>query len=441
MAAMTGEQIYHNFSDGKPGPLQDAAHSVGKLAGSYQGIAQKFEAAQNRMMQSWTGGAAQAASHGAAPLAPAMRLSAEHLSGYASAHNQQWQAFDIARRTVQPVPPMPAALDPMELIKIGITRGPGAELEAIKSHQDAVAAHNAAAEHNVRVMDGYQGATDVNRNIPANYPWPKYGGGTFSTEDDGGDKPGGDDDGDSRESGGGGEKTGPGGSGLSGPGGGLPNGAVEASSVGTLPPTKDVDDTWTNRRLDPAPATPPPPTDPPIVPPANRGDKDKDKHDDGKSGWPEEEGPEGPEPPGPDLGEDDLDDGTTPASSSSGDLSAWRDSSNFGPVAGPWGAGDRAGGDASRAGGGTAFGPGGPGDGLGAGRGAGAAAGAGFRSGTAGGRGGVGGFGGAAPPRGRGEEDDEHNRPEYLVEPDPNSLFGTDEQASSPVIGAAWKPE
>lgn len=37
--------------------------------------------------------------------------------------------------------------------------------------------------------------------------------------------------------------------------------------------------------------------------------------------------------------------------------------------------------------------------------------------------------------RGRGEEDSEHHTPSYLVEPDPEGLFGTDEPTMPPVIG------
>jgi hypothetical protein len=37
--------------------------------------------------------------------------------------------------------------------------------------------------------------------------------------------------------------------------------------------------------------------------------------------------------------------------------------------------------------------------------------------------------------QGRGEDDYEHSRADYLVEPDPNAIFGTDEQTSKPVIG------
>jgi len=42
------------------------------------------------------------------------------------------------------------------------------------------------------------------------------------------------------------------------------------------------------------------------------------------------------------------------------------------------------------------------------------------------------GMGGA---RGDGDEDDEHQRPAWLVEADPESLFGTDQMTAPPVIG------
>jgi hypothetical protein len=54
----------------------------------------------------------------------------------------------------------------------------------------------------------------------------------------------------------------------------------------------------------------------------------------------------------------------------------------------------------------------------------------------AGGRGGAGGqMGGMGGGRGQGEDDGEHQRPSYLVEGDPESLFGTDEMTAPPVIG------
>lgn len=40
-------------------------------------------------------------------------------------------------------------------------------------------------------------------------------------------------------------------------------------------------------------------------------------------------------------------------------------------------------------------------------------------------------------PRGQGKggEDSEHKRPDYLLNPDPDATFGTDELVTPPVIG------
>jgi hypothetical protein len=58
--------------------------------------------------------------------------------------------------------------------------------------------------------------------------------------------------------------------------------------------------------------------------------------------------------------------------------------------------------------------------------------------GGAGGRGGMGmggGMGGARGQKGEGDEDTEHQRPTYLVEGDPDEVFGTDMRTAPPVIG------
>ena len=55
-----------------------------------------------------------------------------------------------------------------------------------------------------------------------------------------------------------------------------------------------------------------------------------------------------------------------------------------------------------------------------------------------GGRGGAGAMGGPMGAGGRradGDEDDEHQRPDYLIEADPDAIFGTDQRTSPPVIG------
>lgn len=111
----------------------------------------------------------------------------------------------------------------------------------------------------------------------------------------------------------------------------------------------------------------------------------------------------------------------------------------------------KVGGGAGRGGGG--FGPGGSG-GAGNATGAGAASGAarpggigaaeaaagrgmgGLGSGGASGRGsGMGGGGMGRGQKGEGDEDTEHSRPTYLVEGDPDEVFGTDLRTAPPVIG------
>lgn len=101
-------------------------------------------------------------------------------------------------------------------------------------------------------------------------------------------------------------------------------------------------------------------------------------------------------------------------------------------------------------GGGGGFGPGGSGNATGAGSASGAArpggigaaeaaAGrgmGGLGAGSASGRGGMGAGGGMGRgQKGEGDEDTEHSRPTYLVEGDPDEVFGTDMRTAPPVIG------
>ncbi|WP_424183394.1 WXG100 family type VII secretion target [Actinokineospora sp. G85] len=124
-----------------------------------------------------------------------------------------------------------------------------------------------------------------------------------------------------------------------------------------------------------------------------------------------------------------------------------------GGAGGPFGGGRGAGGAGGFGGGGAGGGAGGTGAGAGAGGfgakgGAGVGAGAlaaeqalaGNRggagaAGAGAGRGAAGGMGGMGGARGQGGEDEEHDRPSYLVEADPDQVFGTDEITAPPVIG------
>ncbi len=109
-----------------------------------------------------------------------------------------------------------------------------------------------------------------------------------------------------------------------------------------------------------------------------------------------------------------------------------------GPFGAPYGSGGFGPGASSGTGTGArpgSFGPTGQGAGSGAGGGPGAGGmGRGGAMGASGGRGGMG-AGGAGGHKGEGGEDGEHQRPSYLVEPDPDAMFGTDQLTAPPVIG------
>ncbi|WP_158888556.1 hypothetical protein [Amycolatopsis anabasis] len=101
----------------------------------------------------------------------------------------------------------------------------------------------------------------------------------------------------------------------------------------------------------------------------------------------------------------------------------------------------------SKVGRGGGFGPGGSGGGSAAAGGASgaakpggvgaaeAAAGRGIGAAGAAGKGGPAGMGGMGAGRGKGEEDAEHQRPSFLLEGDPDEVFGTDQRTAPPVIG------
>jgi len=136
--------------------------------------------------------------------------------------------------------------------------------------------------------------------------------------------------------------------------------------------------------------------------------------------------------------------GTGAAGYSPGGTAASTTPTTFGPGAGAGGV--HAGGPGAGAGGfgggfgsfggsgGAGGGAGGPGANPGANGPAGPKAGGMMPGGGAGGRGGAGGMG-APRGKGKGEDDDEHERPSYLVEGDPESAFGSDQLTAPSVIG------
>jgi hypothetical protein len=453
---MTGEEIYRNFTEGSTVMLDCAGSDVSKLATTYQQIGSGLKRAQRMMMASWTGGAALPAWAAATDLANAIKQSADRLTSYGEAHKKQAAAFETASRTVVVVPPEPAALNPFEVAaEVFKTGNPAAPFEKIREHQAAVDAHHAASEINKNVMVAYEKATS-GHTIPDDYPTLTVTGhpdntidhettggdprNTVDAEDDGRAKEDGDPEegGGEREGGGpvpagvatgtgsaGGSDGDPGGFGIGDVGGGgVDPGDVDLDD---LPPNPDTDP----GRTDPSQA-PPGPSNGPFGPPTYHGPPPPGPPPITDPGPP----PTGP-PPGTGGSSGSGGSGTQAARANASGRTGQLDGSDL-PGAVPWsaGAGDPSG-ENARGGAGQ-----GAGRGMGIGAGVPGAAG-GWRTGPAGGPRGAGGPGafGGAPLSGRKEEDEEHARPDYLIEPDPDELFGSDERASSPVIGDSWKSE
>ncbi|MFI7672265.1 WXG100 family type VII secretion target [Actinophytocola sp. NPDC049390] len=444
--SMTPQEIYENFHHGSSRPLADVARELREVVPVYEAVSDRLMALGSGMTSVWSGDAADASITKAESLVTSMRRSVELLAACGGSHDAQTTAFDSAKEQVVPVPPVPEKPTPMDMIKEVLEHGPGAPFERVQTYRDAVAAYEMAAVRNNGVMETYYWATRDNQDIPDDYPRPVLSSGgaenSVTAEGDGldwrtdrvdtietggektgtgpGDVPGGVGGDGGQGLGSGLDGSGPGGSGVDfdGPGGGGPE------SVDLPPP--DTDGPGPGRTTPSwVPSTVTLPTDTIITDPARPLPPS---------------GPAGPGvPPGVVVPGStgtgrDRDPGATHTSGVSPVTGAFDPSKAGAPSAvGPgWGGGDQS----------AAGGRAGQSSGVGGGPAGGGVTGpaASRVPGSVGRTGGAGGFG-MASPSARREEDEEHTRPEYLVEPDPNEIFGADQRASSPVIGAAWKPE
>jgi hypothetical protein len=113
------------------------------------------------MESAWQGEAAGAAQRGALPLAIEHEQAAPLLFTDHDLFSRQVGSFDDARHRVMPVPPAPDEPSGFEILF-----SPG----ELVTYERKLAEHNAAAQHNVDVMDGYEGASSYNgENLPTSY--------------------------------------------------------------------------------------------------------------------------------------------------------------------------------------------------------------------------------------------------------------------------------
>ncbi|KFU82374.1 hypothetical protein BB31_05280 [Amycolatopsis lurida NRRL 2430] len=447
---MDGKQIYENFTKGDTRNLRSAADRIAELSDAYVERGMGIKSLQSRMASSWTGSAADAANAGAGPLEQAFKETAEPLFTTKASVTMQADSFDDSGQTVVPVPPKPDKPNPWTTgLKGAIPiAGPFMVNNDIKNYQEGVAKHEAANQNNVRVMDQYDSVTSsTSSSLPTDYGVLKNDGANVSVKTPGVTppvvippyipvKPG--------KNGGGDDNDGTDTSGTD------DNGTNQNQNRPGGDQNQNQNRPGTNEDR------PVPPRDKPdgnITTPTRKppgtGDDDTTRPTGGGKGKP------GPttEIPGrtPGRGPGDSDNviglpngpgqnynpgggtGQNPPGGTSGRNVPGPNSAAGRLLGGEGGTGGRAGG------------PGGPGSGgLGAGRGSGMGGLGGLGGGDlaggrgGGGRGGAGAMGGPMGAGGRradGDEDDEHQRPDYLIEADPDAIFGTDQRTSPPVIG------
>jgi hypothetical protein len=169
---MNGTDIYNNFINGSSDTLQAASDAVKQLANGYLTDAYAIRDLQTRMNSAWTGASGDAAYAGANPLAQAFKDSSGPLDITTASMQSQSEVFEQSKSRVVPVPPAPAKPSGWSIgLKAAIPIvGPSMAAGDVASYQEGVAKTNAANENNVRVMDQYSTVTgDTMGKIPMDY--------------------------------------------------------------------------------------------------------------------------------------------------------------------------------------------------------------------------------------------------------------------------------
>ncbi|GAB3879105.1 hypothetical protein GCM10029964_030900 [Kibdelosporangium lantanae] len=162
MFFMSGADIYDNFQQGRgPEPLAAVATELRHLVGEYEQQAQEIVRLTTRMESAWQGTASGAAQRGAGPLAVAHLCAAPRINTAQDLSARQVESFGTAKNAVRPVPPAPTRPDPFSMIF---------SVDAATTYAGQLAAHNAAAQHNVDVMEAYESASAFNaKGQPQSY--------------------------------------------------------------------------------------------------------------------------------------------------------------------------------------------------------------------------------------------------------------------------------
>jgi len=386
-AGMSPHDIYEYLTDGPGSGRLDEAQATARSEWEAEEKRAELIRKQAAMIQGgWQGAAADGAIGAAQPLVKSALDGVDKLSSAEDLLDRQSGSFHRAANSVKPVPPEPPKLDMLEA------------MVAFSDYEKDVKSYQADAQHNIEVFRGYDNASEYNQtNIPKQYTIVSHSGGNISVTQDDGQR---DDTGthvdsvEYQQPRNGSETGTPGGPGSPGgtPAGGTP--------VGGSPVGGQASNTQQPQLTSPSDFVPPPVSAPASLPPSTVQ----------------------PAPTGFTPG------GVVPGLPVGG----------F-PGGGTSGPGARGSGVGSPGSGGRGA-PGAGVRGLGAGSGVGALAAeeqaAARRAAAAAARGGAGAMGGApmGARRGKGDEDEEHQR-KVLIEIDAEGVFGSDVLTAPQVIG------
>lgn len=169
---LTPQQIYENFQHGEGSAgLSHASGEVNGMIGEYEDLGKEIEAVMKGMEPAWQGEAGNAATHGAGPMAVEFVQAQDPLNKAQDLVGRQGTLFDSTKHSVVPVPPAPDAPSGWDMILEGGSQVvTGEDTEAFQDYETKLGNHQDAAKHNVDQMNNYSTGSDYNTvNLPDSY--------------------------------------------------------------------------------------------------------------------------------------------------------------------------------------------------------------------------------------------------------------------------------
>lgn len=156
---MQGQAIYESFTNADVSGLTQSGFATQLIAANYEFRTPELSRLSTSMELAWQGEAAGVAERGASPLIIRHALTSPQISNVAMSIRQQVEAFQTAKMSVVPVPPLP---DKPGFLDNVVTLG-----EANGSYEKDLAAVHNANDHNVTVMTQYENTTRQNASLLA----------------------------------------------------------------------------------------------------------------------------------------------------------------------------------------------------------------------------------------------------------------------------------